>query len=249
VQNAQDDFRLALLFDATRMAAQRDADLIVWHEGALPFDPQQSQTIALQNLASETDAFISIGYTVMTDSGLRNESTLLSPAGRFLGSYGKDHPVLLSGETSLTQGENYDPFITEIGSIGTIICYDIEFTDTTRKVANEGADVITVPSYDWPELAPVHYTHMVFRAIENRVSMVKADVGFDSAIVDPYGRILKKVVTPTAGVMAILVADVPLEGGRTLTMRWGDWVGWIALCGLIVFHIADLVLIFIKLKK
>lgn len=121
-----------------------------------------------------------------------------------------------------------------------MICYDIDFTDTTRKVARAGADVIAVPSLDWPEVAPVHYTHMIFRAIENRVSMIKADVGFDSAIVDPYGRLLQRVVTPKAGVFAILTADVPLSPGDTLTMRWGDWVGWIALAGLGLFHLSDI---------
>jgi len=240
VQDPNDTYRLDLLYDATRLAGQRDAKLIVWNEGALPFDPQDAHTFALQELAAETGAYLSIGYSVMTDEGLRNESTLLSPAGDFLGVYGKDHPVLLSGETSVTRGLNYEPFNTNIGTIGTVICYDIEFTDTTRKVANAAAQVITVPSFDWPELASIHYTHMVFRAIENRVSMIKADVGFDSAIVDPYGRILKKVVTPTAGVMAVLVADIPLGGGETLVMRWGDWVGWIALAGLALFHLTDL---------
>ncbi|MEW5933494.1 MAG: hypothetical protein AB1816_07925, partial [Bacillota bacterium] len=60
--------------------------------------------------------------------------------------------------------------------------------DTARKVARNGARLLTVPSFDWLAIAHKHYTHLVFRAIENRVSAVKADVGF--AIVDPYGRIL-----------------------------------------------------------
>jgi apolipoprotein N-acyltransferase len=242
VQDAQDDFRLGILYDATRMAAQRGAELIVWNEGALPFDPQQTNTDALQDLAAETGAFLSIGYTVKTSVGMRNEATLLAPSGAFLSVFGKDHPVLLSGETSITGGMDYRPAHTEIGNIGTVICYDIDFTDTTRKVARAGAEVITVPSFDWPEVAPVHYTHMVFRAVENRVSMIKADVGFDSAIVDPYGRVLQKVVTPNAGVFAILVADVPLGTGDTLVMHLGDWVGWMALVGLGVFHLADLIL-------
>ncbi len=90
---------------------------------------------------------------------------------------------------------------------------------------------------------------MVFRAVENRVSMIKANVGTDSAIFDPYGRILQKVVTPTAGVTAVLVADVPLYGGETLVMRWGDWVRWIALIGLALFHTADLTPVVIKPAK
>jgi apolipoprotein N-acyltransferase len=46
--------------------------------------------------------------------------------------------------------------------------------------------------------------------------------------------------------MAVLVADVPLGGGGTLVMRWGDWVGWIALVGLGLFHIADLGMAFFE---
>ncbi len=249
VQDETDQFRLDMLYESTRLAAQRDAQLIVWNEGALPFDPQVVNTLSLQNLAAETGAYLSIGYTVVTDNGLRNESTLLSPRGDFLGVYGKDHPVVLSGETSITGGQMYEPFVTNLGTIGTIICYDMEFTDTTRKVARAGAEIIAVPSYDWQALAPVHYTHLVFRAIENRVTMIKADVGFDSAIVDPYGRILRKVVTPSAGVMAVLVADVPMGQGNTLVMRWGDWVGWITLAGLTAFHMADFSMMIFKRKS
>jgi len=240
VQDADDDFRLELLYDATRMAAQRGAELIVWNEAALPFDPQETRTGELQDLAEETEAYLSIGYAVETDAGLRNESTLLAPSGVFLSVFGKDHPVLLSGETSITGGLDYRPAQAEIGAVGTVICYDIDFTDTTRKVANAGAEVIAVPSLDWPEIASLHYTHMVFRAVENRVPMIKADVGFDSAIVDPYGRLLQRVVTPQAGVMAILTADVPLRTADTVVMRLGDWVGWIALVGLGLFHLADI---------
>lgn len=248
VQDEEDVYRLDMLYDLTRLAAQREAALIVWNEGALPFDPQVTNTLSLQTLAAETGAYISIGYTVMTDAGLRNESTLLAPSGDFLGVYGKDHPVLLSGETSITGGQGFAPFETDLGAVGTIICYDMEFTDTSRKVARAGAEIIAVPSYDWPELAPVHYTHLVFRAVENRVTMIKADVGFDSAIIDPYGRILRKMVTPTAGVMSVLVADVPRGGGGSLVMVWGDWVGWIALAGLAAFHLSDVALILFKKK-
>ena len=240
VRDADDDFRLGLLYDATRMAAQRGAALIVWNEAALPFDPQETRTSELHDLAGETEAYLSIGYAVDTADGLRNESALLAPSGEFLSVFGKDHPVLLSGETSITGGLDYRPAFTEIGAVGTVICYDIDFTDTTRKVARAGADVIAVPSLDWPDIASVHYTHMVFRAVENRVAMIKADVGFDSAIVDPYGQMLQKVVTPNAGVFAILTADVPLSPGDTVVMRLGDWVGWFALVGMGLFHLADI---------
>jgi len=40
-----------------------------------------------------------------------------------------------------------------------------------------------LPSFDWPTVAARHYSHVVFRAVENRVAMVKADVAFDSGLI------------------------------------------------------------------
>jgi apolipoprotein N-acyltransferase len=42
-----------------------------------------------------------------------------------------------------------------------------------------GAQLIGVPSKDWGEITDKHDTHVVFRAVENRVAMVKADGGYD----------------------------------------------------------------------
>ena len=86
------------------------------------------------------------------------------------------------------------------------------------------AAFIVVPSFDWPAVAPRHYSHIVFRAVENRVAMIKADVAFDSAIVDPYGRILERAVTSEGGA-ATLVADVPLGTSGHPPGRLGGLAG------------------------
>jgi apolipoprotein N-acyltransferase len=214
-------------FALTRQAAARGAQLIVWHEGALPFDPQEEHARALRALAADTDAYLAIGYAVPTDQGLRNEVAVLSPHGDFLGVYGKDHPVAFAGETSLTRG-TYPAYETAIGRLGTIICYDLDFTDTARKVARNGAQIIAVPSFDWPAVAAKHYSHLVFRAVENRAGMVKADVAYDSAIIDPAGRILSRAVSnEPAG--SLLIADLPLGTADAPAIRLGDWVGWLCL--------------------
>jgi len=176
---------------------------------------------------------------VETEQGLRNEVTVLSPEGEFLGIYGKDHPVAWGGETSLTRG-TYPVYDTSLGRLGTIICYDLDFTDTARKVAGNGAQFIAVPSFDWPEIAVKHYSHVVFRAVENRVALVKADVAFDSAIVAPDWRIVARAVTPE-GRAATLVADVPLGTADAPAVRLGDWVGWLCVVGMVILAALDVV--------
>lgn len=223
----------------TRQAAQEGAQLVVWHEGALPFDPQIDLRDDLQELARETGAHLVIGYVVETGVGYRNESVILTPDGEFLGPFGKDHPVAWSGETSVTQGP-YEAYETDLGMLGMMICYDLDFTDTARHLARAGARVIAVPSFDWPAIASKHYTHLVFRAVENRVAAIKADVAFNSAIIGPHGRILERAVTPE-GRQKLLVADVALGTGRAPSVWLGDWVGWLSLVAMAGFAVADLI--------
>jgi len=130
---------------------------------------------------------------------------------------------------------------TPLGRLGTIICYDLDFTGTARRITRNGAQLILVPSHDWPEIATKHYTHLVFRAVENRVSLVKADnSGNDSVIVDPYGRIIAAAVTPGGDKTGqAVIADVPLGTGDALAVRLGDWTGWLALAGMAFFIVYD----------
>ncbi|MBN2002578.1 MAG: hypothetical protein JXA21_04410 [Anaerolineae bacterium] len=225
----------AQMIQQTREAAAQGAQFVVWPEGALPFDPQVEDKLGLKSLAGETGAYLAIGYAILSDAGLRNEATVINPEGEFLGVFGKDHPVTFGGETSLTRG-TYPVYDTPIGKLGTIICYDLDFTDTARKLARQGAQLIAVPSNDWSAITNQHYTHIVFRAVENRVALVKADGGFDSAIVDPYGRILALATRPESG-SATLVADVPLGTGKALAVWLGDWIGWLSLAGLAFFAV------------
>ncbi len=224
----------ARMIAQTREAAAQGAKFIVWPEGAFLWDPQVEDRLNLRGLAAETDAHLALGYVVVMESGFRNEATVLTPQGQFLGVFGKDHPVVFGGETSLSRG-TYPVYPTPLGTLGTIICYDLDYTDTARKLAAQGAQLIGVPSNDWSSIADKHFTHLVFRAVENRVALVKADGGFDSAIINPYGQILSLAAFPQGG-EATLVADVQLGDGKgTLSSLLGDWTGWLGLAGMIFF--------------
>jgi len=218
----------------TLSAADQGAEFIVWPEGAFLWDPQVEDRLNLTKLAQKTNSFLAAGYLVILEEGFRNEATVINPQGDFLGVFGKDHPVVFGGETSLTRG-TYPVYKTEIGVLGTIICYDLDYTDTARKLARQGVQLVGVPSNDWGSIAEKHYTHVVFRAVENRIAMVKADGGFDSAIIDPFGRIIALAAYPEGG-EATLVADVQIGSGKgTITTRLGDWMGWLALASMLFF--------------
>jgi apolipoprotein N-acyltransferase len=234
--------RLERYIDQTRDAAAQGARLIVWNEAGLTFDPQTSHTAELQALAAETGAYLVLGYRVEEADGRhRNATTLLAPDGEFLGVYGKDHPGTFAGDLNDFQGD-FPVYATSLGELATIICYDLDYTDTARIMTRGGARLIAAPSSDVPSIAVTHYTHLVFRAIENRVSMVKADSRFDSAVIDPWGRVLAKTVDPGGDTQATLVADVPLGRGDSPWVRYGNWFGWLVVAGAAAFAVAGGVL-------
>jgi apolipoprotein N-acyltransferase len=230
---------------ATRALATQGAKLVVWREGMLKFHPLRERTAELKALAAETGAHIALGYGLKQADGLRlNEAVIFAPDGQVFGPYGKSHPGRFAGDQSDTGGD-YKVYDTALGKVATIICYDLDFTDTAREMARRGASIIAVPSNDVPAIATTHYTHLVFRAIENRLPMAKADSLFDTAIVDPYGRLLARNVNALSMAQAravtasrelpaqTLIADVPLASGPTLTTRLGDWIGWLAIAAML----------------
>ncbi|MBC8508693.1 MAG: apolipoprotein N-acyltransferase [Chloroflexi bacterium] len=223
------------IFEAkTREAAAQGAEIIVWSELFLPFDPQEEFTAELQALAAETGAYLVLPYGVFEEDGLRNESIILNPNGEFSDLYAKAHPVLFAGEPYGLNVGTFPVYDTEIGKLGTMICYDGNYTDVTRKLAAQGAQIIVAPASDWAGIAEKQNLHLVFRAIETRTSIVNAEKAFDSVIVDPYGHILEETVS-TEPTEAILVADVPLGTADTLYIQFGDVLGWIALAGMAFF--------------
>jgi apolipoprotein N-acyltransferase len=98
-----------------------------------------------------------------------------------------------------------------------IICFDIDFPDgPARRVAQNGAQVILAPSIDFESVADIRSASTAFRAIENRVAMVKADVAWDSVLVAPTGEVVMSTAVKTdRGADALLVADVPVGPGRS----------------------------------
>jgi apolipoprotein N-acyltransferase len=226
--------RLAILITQTRNATAQGAQIVVWPEMALAFDPQVEHTQQLQSLAVETQTYIVIGYVLDSDRGFQNEATVLAPSGEFLGIYGNTHPTVFSGEPPTVDNHDYPVYDTPLGKLATMICFDADFTDVARGLSRYGAQVIADPSLFGPSIAKMPYTQIVFRAIENRTAIVMADVAYNSAIVDPYGHVLELVITPK-GSQATLITDVPLGIGNTLYSRFGDWLGWLSLAGKVSF--------------
>ena len=148
--------------------------------------------------------------------------------------YGKQFPRLLSyiqdqGTPLYQNGEEFTLF--DLGPwggpvIGPIICFEDTFGYLSREFVSKGAEVLVNLTNDsWsnePVAAIQHATISVFRAVENRRSLVRATTSGLTTAIDPNGRMLEKLPTFIAGT---LIADVPIYTEReTIYTRHGDWL-------------------------
>jgi predicted amidohydrolase len=138
-----------------------------------------------------------------------NTSVLVSPAGEVAATYRKVHlfDVALADGTSLRESAatmaGGDPVTTRVGDVllGMTICYDVRFPELYRKLVDQGARIVTVPSAFTLTTGKDHW-HVLLRAraIENQVFVLapaqhgKHPKGRQtygkSLICDPWGDVL-----------------------------------------------------------
>jgi apolipoprotein N-acyltransferase len=113
-----------------------------------------------------------------------------------------------------------------IGWYGVLLCYELTFPDLAREARQAGAAVIVTLSNDaWfgATSAPYqHFAHATLRAVENRVTVVRAANTGISGIVDPRGRV---VVRTDPFVETWAVGRVERSGVVPLAVRLGPWMG------------------------
>lgn len=133
-----------------------------------------------------------------------------------------------------TPGHRSVVFHGPAGRFGALICYESIFPGLSRQYRRGGADFLVSLTNDaWfgPGLAPYqHFAHLVLRAIENRVGVVRAaNTGF-SGYIDPLGRVRART---GLYVPAAATYDVETTSIRTPYVRLGDWVGVLTLAATI----------------
>lgn len=230
--------------DLSRSLLKEKPDLIVWPETAAPFyfplDPALSE-IVFEGVRGSRTAFLVGAPSVWQEAenlSYYNSAFLLDPQGRIEGRYDKVHLVPF-GEYVPSWFPFVNKIVAETGDfktgqpgrvlagerirIGTLICYEGIFPDLARKMTASGANLLVNMTNDaWygRSSAPYqHFSHSVFRAIENRRSLVRAANTGVSAYIDATGRILE-----ATGIFedAALVRPVALGRVETFYTRHGD---------------------------
>jgi apolipoprotein N-acyltransferase len=177
-------------------------------------------------------------------------ASILFEAGEIVGTYRKLHLVpftesfpferqlpgihawLLAADTHFWKpGEVATVFEVDGVHFSTPICFEDTFGDLNRRFVLGGADVLVNMTNDsWSFSVPAEVQHMmmgVFRAVENRRSVVRSTNGGMTVTIDPNGRIIDQL---EPFIDDYLISTVPVAAGaHTLYTRFGDWLGIVVL--------------------
>ena len=198
-------------------------DLIIWPETSFPdyFEIDNKKARDVINLATEIEIPILLGANTRANEKSFNSAILISRKGEILDRYDKIHLVpfgeyvpfskrvpvlhnLILGELGeFTPGVEFKIFklqtyrFKHTTNFAVLICFEDIFPEIAKRFVKEGAQFLVVITNDaWYGNSPAAYQHAacsVFRAIENRVPVVRcANTGY-SCFIDSKGRIYDAV--------------------------------------------------------
>ncbi len=149
------------------------------------------------------------------------------------------------------KGSEYTVFEAGGVKFSTPICFEDTFGYLGRNFIREGAEVLVNMTNDsWSNSVVAEMQHMsiaVFRAVENKRSVVRATNGGITCVIDPNGKIISRLDPFTED---YLLARVPVYTGRnTLYSLWGDWLALLLLPSSALIFLMCLVRLMIVRKK
>ena len=179
---------------------------------AQPLDGELCST--LQRIAKQQSVAIVIGFPERDGEQVFNCAIAINKHGKIVGHHRK---VFLFGDQEkmlFVAGDQFSAFELDGYRCGLSICYDIEFPESTREMARQGAEVIFNPTANMYPHTAVPKTLARARALENGVTVVyanlcgkEADLHYTglSAIISPEGVDLARAGDQPA----ILVSELP----------------------------------------
>ena len=176
-----------------------------------------------------------------------NSAMLLDADGRVLGRYDKNYLLIFGeyipfGETfpqlyewlpeasHFYAGDTVETFEFKGHQIGVMICYEDIIPRFTRRLAGKDPNVlINVTNDAWFGKTSEPYLHLalaVFRAVENRLWLIRSTNTGVSAFVDGVGRIVGGTGLEDP---ETLVFKVPMMSTATLYRSYGDLFAYVCL--------------------
>jgi len=241
----------------TQQFHDKDLDLIVWPETALPGDMSDSPFLvhAIRDTAAAMHAPIIMGSVSHEGSSYYNSAFLIGSDGQIRGHYDKIHlvpfgeyiplrPVLgwigkMVGLDDFAFGRTYTVFPISGGKkFSALICFEDTLGDLERRFVMAGAQFfVNVTNDAWFKDTKASFLHLqtaVFGCVENHRALARAANTGVSALIDPWGRIISvaQIRGKKTFVQAVDSGELPLLEDKSFYTKYGDF--FTCLCFLCI---------------
>ena len=214
-------------------------------------------------MARQGGAYVVVNTVVplgLGPSEITNSAVVVDPEGREILQYDKMHLVpfgeyvpawafpdkigkITAEVGNFVPGTSYGVAQTPEGTIGIFICYEDIFPQLVRRIALTGAQVLVNISNDaWYGDSAAAFQHLEmarFRAIENHRYLLRATNDGITALIDPYGRVEKRIARHRT---MVLPANFSYCRGQTFYTKRGDVFAWLCAALAVVMVLGAAIL-------
>ena len=203
------------------IAASKGANLIVLPEiivcpnnvdlfSQVAIDDNHSFVNQFQDLSEKTKSVIVAGSVVEKDKNNLYNTSYIFDQGSLLGKHRKAHlfdidiPGKITFKESEIFGTSSDITVldTSLGKMGVAICFDLRFPEQYKLMALKGAKIIVTPAAFNTVTGPLHWELVIrSRAADSQCYLLVCSPSLNesykyhayghSAIIDPFGRVIK----------------------------------------------------------
>ena len=259
-QKWDEEYRNSIIdkyIDLTKLAAKDKPDLIIWPETAVPGFLNIEEDLQKKIVALEEEIKIPLlaGTPIYKFTGkdsYYNSAILISEDKKFDKRYDKLHlvpfgeyipfedklPFLRAGRldeiTGFSPGKEFTIFEVKDAKFGVLICFEDIFPGLVRQFNKRGADFMVVITNDaWFKKTKAPYQHAaasVFRAVENRVNIIRAANTGLSCFIDKNGTITESVKNSEGKeifITGIKTYDINTGKHKTLYTKYGDFIFYV----------------------
>lgn len=243
----------------TVSAAEENPDLIVWPEAASPGILGEDDWVFQEifSLVRKIKIPLIAGAVVKEDEHYYGSALLINSSGSIAGRYDKLHLVPFGEYIPFKKTFPFLEAIVPIGDIArgkdytvfqcpanfsVLDCFEDTFPELSREFVKHGAKfLVNITNDAWYKKTSAPYQHLqasVFRALENRVYLVRAANTGISGFISPEGKIISLVKNEKGQKLFISGFDTNyikfLLENYSFYTRFGDI--FIAACFLFIFY-------------
>jgi len=208
------DFIIDRYVNLTLQAIKDNPDLIIWPEAALPvvLEEEPFYYEKVKDLVKQIKTPVVLGAVTLRNGHYYNSSLLVSDKGENLELYDKLHLVPFGEYIPLKKILGFLETVVPIGEItpgkeykvfngsakfSVLICFEDLFPELSRRFVKKGASfLVNITNDAWYKMSSAPYQHLqasVFRAVENRVFLVRSANTGVSCFIGPSGEIVSYI--------------------------------------------------------